>query len=280
MATNRDSDGLISVIRREPERSNLLLKLGIGVPVVIVIGDVVARLFIPTVAVAPITLALILLYGAGIALLAAHLVHTADRWAVDSAMQARRLWTVSRRANEQLTSDDIDEYTPDETEGPTAPSTMLGVSFSRVYFLLRLQEEVMRCRREGSVMSLVYIDAMQPGQETSSAALEKTVFEMANLASHHVKTISLPLHAGPTEYAFCLPHSNAEETNDFVSKLVRALGDYWCHFGTAVYPEDGSDAESLFNHAKLECDASRQGKSRRDLQAESHADALHQRRAA
>jgi hypothetical protein len=51
-----------------------------------------------------------------------------------------------------------------------------------------------------------------------------------------------------------------------VSKVVQALGNYWCHFGTAVYPADGTSAESLVRFVRQAVEESREGKA-----SKSHA---------
>jgi hypothetical protein len=45
-----------------------------------------------------------------------------------------------------------------------------------------------------------------------------------------------------------------------VSKVVQALGNYWCHFGVAVYPNDATSANSLIERAREKCEESRQDK--------------------
>jgi len=63
---------------------------------------------------------------------------------------------------------------------------------------------------------------------------------------------------GETEFLFCLPQTDSKGVKTFTSQLVTALGRYWCHFGVATYPEDGTDAETLFNRAREACELSRQ----------------------
>ena len=254
MASNR-ADSLLSLFNREPEQSQFLLKFGLGGPVVIVVWHLLGGYFLPVYALAPLTLVIILLYGAATALLTFRLVHNTDRWQMESAEQSRRLLGSSTTGRRMVAG----ELDSDDVAIPPPPPA----SFPQVYFLMRLQEEVMRCRREGTEMSVIALDATRSGEEPGQTLIEKTSFEIATLAAGHSRTISLPLSVSATEYIFCLPNSDRAFTEDFVSKLVRALGDYWCHFGVAVYPEDGTDGESLFNHARQECEASRQDKQRR-----------------
>jgi hypothetical protein len=256
------NDSILAVLNREPEQSQLLLKVGLAGPAFIVIWDWVGGYFLPDIAVAAITLLVIVVYGAALTFLAARLIHSADKWEVESAMQARRLLTGGSN-NRRSAAFQPDATSADEIHPPPIEVALpaVSVNFAHIYFMLRLQEEVARCRREGESFSLVCIEASTPGVDPTPAMVEKTAFEIAHLAVSHGRMISLPLNVGPSEYVFCLPHANHEEGRDFLSKLVRALGDYWCHYGLAVYPEHGTDAESLFLSARRQTEESRQGRS-------------------
>jgi len=102
-----------------------------------------------------------------------------------------------------------------------------------------------------------------PGQELTPATIEKVSFELAHLASNQSKTISHSLSIGPTEFIFSLPNLGKASGRDFVSKVVQGLGNYWCHFGVAVYPENATDAEALFNFARQQCEESRHDAGKR-----------------
>ncbi len=248
----------MGLFKRDPEQGQFLLKFGLGAPIIIVVWHLIGGYFLPVYALAPITLFLVLLYGAALTLLTYRLVHGVEQARSEANEQSLRLLGAtptstrrSRAAAEAAADDDL-------AMPPPPPA-----SFPQVYFLMRLQEEVARSRREGTEMAVIALDATRAGEEPSQTLIEKTSIEIATLAAEHFKTISLPLSVSATEYAFCLPNCDRAFAEDFVSKLVRALGDYWCHFGVAVYAEDGSDGESLFEHARQECEASRQGKERR-----------------
>jgi hypothetical protein len=90
---------------------------------------------------------------------------------------------------------------------------------------------------------------------------ERIANEFATLASGQHKTISHTLSVSEAEYVMSLPQTDAVEAKAFVSKVVQALGNYWCHFGVAVYPVDGTTAEALIRHARDAVDESRKGRT-------------------
>jgi hypothetical protein len=245
------NDSIIDILRREPEQTDFLLKFGIGAPVLIVAWNWVASFFIANIFVVPTTLVLVLVYGGALVYLISRLVHQADRWQVESAMQARRLLTGSSRPGPRPVGDD--SVTP-----PPLPQ----VNFHQVAFFLNVQEEVLRARREGRAMSVLALDITPPHGELTLEVQDKISFEMAHIVTSQAKVLSHWLSVGPTEFVFSLPNADHAAAKDFVSKLVQALGDYWCHYGLAVYPDEGTDAESLVLRAREQSEESRRDKGR------------------
>lgn len=287
--------GLLAALRREPDQADVLLKVGLGGPLVIVVWDWLAGSVLPSLAVAPLTFILVLLYGGVVAYLAARLVEAEKQWQVDAAQQASRLIASRRRFGPQgqVYADPPPAPRPVavQAEGPSPvapqpqpaaqqaapppppppppsppppaplpPSLEPEPGFQQRYFLMRLEAELQEARREGRQMSLVALDVTIPGQELTRAAVDRVCAEMAYIAASHPKTISRPVSVGPTEFLYSLPRLDENEAKAFVSKVVQALGDYWCHFGIAVYPNDATDAESLIERALDACEESRQGK--------------------
>jgi hypothetical protein len=298
------NEGFFSILRREPEQTALILKLGFGGPVVIVFWDWAANLLLPELAVSILTLFMILIYAGALTFLIASLVHSADRWQIDAAMEARRLLvnTDSRRrapvarparaassesAPLSLSATAVAEaphlvlQEPEpaiaseeeeiDAEAEVASPPALEPRFHQVYFLLRVTEEVQRARREGYEMSVLALDVTVPGRELTPQLVEKVSFEMAHIASSQNKVISYSLSLGPTEFVFSLPHLDRVETKDFVSKVVQSLGDYWCHFGVAHYPDDATDAESMVEFARQQCESSRNDAGRKRSRLQSMA---------
>ena len=276
-------NGLLAAMRREPEQADFLLKFGLGGPLVIVAWGWLAAYILPAPAIAPLTLILTLVYGGVLAYLVYGISEAAGRWQVDAAEQASRLIASRRhlgrpvghydepqaRETPQAHALDAPQPAPPSQPAPPppppaprplSPSLEPEPGFQQRYFLMRLEAELQEARREGRQMSVVALDVTVPGLELSRATVDKVCVEMALIAANHAKTISRPVSVGPTEFLYSLPRTDQEEAKAFVSKVIQALGDYWCHFGVAVYPNDATDAESLIERALDACEESRQGK--------------------
>jgi hypothetical protein len=279
---NESKESILSVLRREPERSDLIIKFGLGMPVAIVVWDWAGGLILPFYAVLPITLGLVLAYAITLAYLVARVIHGADRYEAESTVQARRMLSNTRHLHpaarlaaspstveaDAEAGDDDDRPEPEPAvraatparaaAAPPAPPPAPSSDFQRIYFLLRLQDQVKQARRDGHDLCVIVLDLTVPGQDLTPALAEKISFDLAHMAANQTKTISHSVSVSPTEFVFCLPGTDYNEAKSFVSKLVQALGDYWCHFGIARYPRDGTDAEALVEVARNECDNSRQ----------------------
>jgi hypothetical protein len=248
-------DSILAVLKREPQRTQGILRFSLAAAGLIVVVDFAGSFLLPDLVVLPIMLFLILAYAGVLTYLIANLVRAADRWQMESAMQARRMVSPVDRRTERSPA------TP--SAAPVAPpAAVTQADFHRVYFLLRLNDEVQRARREGRDMSVVALDVTVPGRELTPALVEKVGFDLAHMAASQSKTISQPVGVGPTEFVFSLPQSEYATAKSFLSKVVQALGDYWCHYGIAVYPDDATDAESLYERARQQCEASRQDRAR------------------
>jgi hypothetical protein len=263
MTAEENTTGIFSLIRREPEKTNLILKVALAAPLAIMLWHWAGAFLLPVFAVAPVTVVFILVYGLVLAFLAGRLIHAADSWQVESALQARRLLTSDsrRRINEPVA---FAEPVPlalavAESLAPPPAATPPPVYFHQAYFLLRLQDELQKARRDGRPLSVVVLDVALPGHDNDAA--EKLAFEMAHIAASQSKTVSLCLQLDETQFVFSLPASDRKTAHDFLARIVQALGGYWCHCGLAVYPDDASDAETLFEEARADCEASRRGQS-------------------
>lgn len=244
---------ILTLLRQEPEQTGTILKFGLVAPVLIMLCHVIGTMLGPAYAIAPATAVLIFIYGIVLAFLSGRMVHTADRWQADSAMQARRaIAEKSRSAADPVVFHEpvplaqavMQSLAPPPAEPPPPPT-----HFQQAYFRLRLHDEVMRSRREGQPLSLIVMQVALPG-EPDESSLERLAVEVATLASNHAKTIGLCLQVDDTEFAFALPNSDRKAAKDFLAKVVQAMGDYWCNCGLAVYPENGGDAQALLEYAR------------------------------
>jgi hypothetical protein len=340
-------ENILALYRREPEQTELILKLGLATPLVIILFHWIGNYVMPGILVSLIALAMILMYGAVLAILSGSLIHSIQRWEVESAVQARQLLTGDRRRRRpeepapevddlySFVEVDVDQPAPppppahrppaprpreaqpwqdtparpreaaqhqaappprltprdvpqqDAPDPPrvtplpsrqaapardaelerlyadlpaTPPPVPHYARFQEVYFLLRLQEDVLRARREGHELSVIVLNVTLPGGDATPTQMEKLAFDVAHLASNQAQTISLPLQVGDTEFAFSLPLTDQQAAKAFVSRLVQNLGEYWCHYGMASYPHEGTDAESLYVYAREQCRESMEGR--------------------
>ncbi|HEY7268787.1 MAG TPA: hypothetical protein VH951_03075 [Dehalococcoidia bacterium] len=224
-----DRDSLVSIAQMEPERTKLLLKVAAGGAAVLFLWTWAGRALAGDIIFAFVDVVAMLAYSVAIIVLTGNLVRGADRWQVESAMQARRLLSTGRQRVEDLQRAD--------TEG--------AATFDHWYFVLRLEDEIKRARRTGTPVSIVIMQISAAGEQMTPALVEQINFDVAQLAASHTKTMSMPSAIAPCEYAFLLPNTDRNEAKSRIAPLLAPLGDYWCDFGIAVYPDDGSDAEAL-----------------------------------
>ena len=232
---NRES--LLSLVHSEPVRTKFLLEVAGGGALVLSLWSWAGNIVLSEVAFVPLTLALFVAYAATLVLLTGNLVRGADRWQVESAMQARRLMQGSPRPHHVETGDSL-------------PAT-----FDHWYFVLRLEDEIKEARRHGGQVSVVMMQIEAPGG-ASAAVIEQINFDVANMAASHARTMTMPSAIGSLEYAFLLPGSGRDESRARVAPLLGPLGDYWCEFGIAVYPDDATQAEALVELARKEIEDS------------------------
>jgi hypothetical protein len=246
-----ESFGIREAFRREPEQTTFLIRFGLGGAFVIAVYSAIAGLFLNALIAQPVTLILSLIYGFVLVITTARLVSGAvGRRFVESALSSRTPHGMAVRALSE--------------EQQAAASTVPvreQVSFNHAFFMLRVQEEVANARRDGHEMSVISIEATAPGMPMTADLAKRIANEFATLASGQHKTISQTLSVSESEYVMSLPHTDAAEAKAFVSKVVQALGNYWCHFGTAVYPVDGTTAEVLVQHARKTVEESREGRN-------------------
>ena len=66
---------IFTILRQEPGQTDVILKFGLASPVAIILWHVIGSFFLPMLAVAPVTAALIFIYGAVIAFLPGRMFH-------------------------------------------------------------------------------------------------------------------------------------------------------------------------------------------------------------
>ncbi len=234
-------ESLFSVARAEPERAKLLLQVVAGGAVAMAAWSWAGAMLFGDLIFLPLTLLLTAVYSLAVVVLAGDLVRHADRWQVDSALQARRLMSTGAGA-------------VPAARGSATAAGANPASFDHWYFVLRLDDEIKRARRQGSQVSVVMMKVTAPGGETSPAVTEQISFDMATMAANHAQTMTMPSAISAQEYAFLLPGTDRDEAKARIAPLLNPLGGYWCQFGIAVYPDDGTDAEALVHIARAQVD--------------------------
>jgi hypothetical protein len=238
-----ESFGIREAFKREPEQTNFLINLVVGGGLVVAVFSVLAAVLLGSILVLPVALALALIYSAAVSMTTARLVFSG----------------VSRRHMESA----LHSRTPGQVQASAAAAPVAEqASFNQAYFMLRLQDEVASARRDGREMTVLAIEATKPGMETSPELAERVAKELAEIVSNHHKTISHTLSVSESEYLMSLPNTAPAEAKLFVSNLVQSLGNYWCHFGTANYPADGTSADGLVRFARESVVESRKGGSK------------------
>ena len=264
MQNDYPDEGLVASLRQDPQRAATLLKIGGAGPLIVGAWVVAGSLVLSSVIVALAAVGLVFAYGA----IVASIVSGIARHEASRQVASRRLGPASTHRQERgepqvrLVVDDDEDEDAEPKQRPSARIVEESNSFHVTYFMNRLNEEVKTARRQGHQMSVVVLDVAIPGAEMTPAQSEAISQEVARIAAQHPQTISLQLSLGPSEFMFSMPHSDAKTTKEFVSQVIGALGRYWCHFGTASFPREATNAESLVDAAREACDTSRRDGTR------------------
>lgn len=229
---------IASALRQDKGRAGLLLRVGAGGALLIVAWDQVGSLFLPVFAVVPVALLLTFTYAGVITMLITGAVQAANRRQFEAALQSERLLTRGRQR---------------AVEG-ASPNDSAEATFHQAYFLIRLEEEVKRARREGYELSLICLDVSVPGHKPEGEVLEAICYDVATLVSGQEKTISLAGCLAPTVFVLCLPRTDARAARAFLSKCLQGLGSYWCQSGLATYPGDATNSSALLECAWQSCE--------------------------
>ena len=294
-------ENLFSMLKREPEQTQLLLKLGLGAPLVIVLLQALGEFVFPKLVVALVALGVTLVYGGTLAVLVARLVQSSGRREVEASQSAQRLMDHERRRAATVPS----PARPPATRTPATgsfPATSAEAStagqrgtsgvevaaadpppllsdaiaaveasqsspprFHEVFFLLRLTADVQRARREASNLSVLVLDVNLSKGRPEAEQLDVLSYDLAKAVFTLEGQISYPLQLGPAEFAFYLKNTGREKAQTFMRPFIQALSDYWVHFGLAVYPEDGTQPEQLLEAARESLAAPAPAPDRRGL---------------
>jgi hypothetical protein len=251
-------NNLLALLRHDPRQTQTLLRVGLGGALLIVLWLSLGGIVLSQILVSLLGIVFTTTYGTALVALGGKLVQSAGRWEVDAAVNAQRLLESDfRRApagpapgapattapNPPLLGDVIQAI-------QEAGAVSTASRFQEVYFLTRLNEDVQKARREGSRLSVLVLEVDLPTSDPDDAEVDKLAVDFANVASNLKSRVSNPLQIGRTEYAFYVPGADRTMAESVMRSFVQALSAYWCQFGLAVYPENGSNAEGLLEAAR------------------------------
>lgn len=126
------------------------------------------------------------------------------------------------------------------------------VAFHRLYFLLRLQDEVRASRRAGSPLTVVTLKVVGSPERQARALPERIAADVAYVLSLQSQAVDVPSVIGPMEYGLFMRETDRQAAALFTGALLGALGDYLWDCGFAVYPRDGTDARELLSAARAQ----------------------------
>jgi GGDEF domain-containing protein len=266
----QEDKSILAALRQEPEQTAFLIKFSLVAAAAIVGWDILASMALPMPVVKAVGVLLLFGYGAMIVFVVARIMVSSRAYGYAPAASGMTAASALRRIDRSPSSEP-DRYalaTDDDSGTPPHVANRPGVEtvaipvppvFNEQYFMMRLREQVKDARRDGRQMCVAAIEVNVPGGETTADEMDRIAFEMARIGSQQWKIIGQPLAIGENEYVFSLPTSNVDDARLFVREVVQSLGEYWCHFGIAMFPKNATDAEGLLDQAREACEDSRQG---------------------
>jgi len=130
---------------------------------------------------------------------------------------------------------------------------------NRTLFFDRLEQAIMRAKREISVLGLLVLDVTT----LQDKALLKTI---ADSLTNCVRETDSTAYLGGDEFAIILAGiSKYEDAASISEKIIAALAEIQSHgnridisIGIGLYPIDGNSLEKLFSNTSVATDASKQ----------------------
>lgn len=223
---------VVALLSHDSGQTGFLAGVTFGGLVVIGLWGLYGDLFFSNLKVVTVSEVLIVCYVGWLAVLAGRLVHSYDRWQVDSALTLRELLSEGK-------------------EG--AGNLQAGSPFNARQLRLHLEEEIRRCRQYGTSLSVVAVRLELPDQRPSRAGFSQASFDMAELVTSHRQTLLAPTALGMFEYTFLLPNCERRAARAVTTFVGNELRRYRCSFGLAVFPDDGQDADTLLRCAAEDC---------------------------
>ncbi len=126
------------------------------------------------------------------------------------------------------------------------PETML---FKRWYFDLRLSEEINRCKRYGSRMSVLGLKRVDT-RDADGASAGETELDFVQAFSRNLRALDLATRVGQGQYCVCLPHTDKTGGDSVASRLINGFGGGRIAISVVEYAaEDGAVGDRLMERA-------------------------------
>jgi GGDEF domain-containing protein len=126
------------------------------------------------------------------------------------------------------------------------PETML---FKRWYFELRLSEEISRCQRYGSSMTIIGLKKIdEPAPKGKEQAPEESELDFVQVFNRSLRSVDLAARVGSGEYCVCLPHTDKSGGESVVRRLLHEFGSTRMAVSVVEFrPEDADLSEILIS---------------------------------
>ncbi len=256
-------NGLLATFKSEWNQTKWLLRFGVLGAMFIGTWGWAGNLFLSSLVVGTVNLLAVLIYGSVISVFVMRIMYASKRWQNETNERSKSFVReqsppveAAERASARTATGKRRLYAVGGSLPAPASGGALESNFHKVHFMLRVQEEVERARREALELAVVWLDVTLPGRDTPERETENLAVDVAKLLAGQARTVGQPLNLNQNQYVFSLPGQGRANAAAFVSKLVQAMGTYWCNCGIAIYPKDGTSAQALYDRARQICEGS------------------------
>jgi GGDEF domain-containing protein len=115
--------------------------------------------------------------------------------------------------------------------------------YQRWYFMLRLEEEMLRCRQHGHSCAVVVLTLLDLPCERPER--DKLYEALADLTFNGFRLTDIPGVLSNNEYALLLPETDIDGARAVATRLKLRLARFSPVEGYAVFPDEAASAEKL-----------------------------------
>jgi len=117
--------------------------------------------------------------------------------------------------------------------------------YRRWYFLLRLEEEILRAGRYERPLALIGLRL----KSESRGDVERLQAALKRVSTEELRSTDIPGALGLDEYAVILPETDRRGGEVVVTRLQQALSTFSPDCRIAVFGEDGGESSALLDRA-------------------------------